>query len=99
MQSVLITDILKDIAPSTIKKNIGLVGHKIILFTTEELDKATNNFNVHRILGQGGQCMVYKGMLTNGRTVAIKKSKVFDLRHRDFMNEMVILSHYKKYTL
>lgn len=63
------------------------------IFRVTELEKATNNFNKNRILGQGGQGTVYKGMLIDGKIVAVKKSKLVDesqLGH--FINELVILS-------
>ena len=63
------------------------------LFNSKDLEKATDNFNVNRILGEGGQGTVYKGMLTDGKIVAIKKSKVIDEgKLEEFVNEFVILS-------
>ncbi|XP_010036178.2 wall-associated receptor kinase-like 6 [Eucalyptus grandis] len=63
------------------------------LFNSKELEKATDNFNNDRILGQGGQGTVYKGMLTDGKIVAIKKSKVIDKGQvEQFINEVLILS-------
>ena len=63
------------------------------IFTSKELEKATDNYHMSRILGQGGQGTVYKGMLTNGIVVAVKKSQVVDEDNLDqFINEVVILS-------
>ena len=44
---------------------------KTKLFNSKDLEK--DRFNVNRILGQGGQGTVYKGMLVDGRIVAVKK--------------------------
>ncbi|PRQ52202.1 putative transferase, protein kinase RLK-Pelle-WAK family [Rosa chinensis] len=66
---------------------------KIKLFKSKELEKSTDNFHVDRILGKGGQGTVYKGMLTDGRIVAVKRStKVDEGRLSQFINEVVILS-------
>ncbi|KAK3188496.1 hypothetical protein Dsin_028057 [Dipteronia sinensis] len=63
------------------------------LFNSKELDKATDHFNMDRILGQGGQGTVYKGMLTDGKIVAVKKSKAVDEgKIEEFVNEVAILS-------
>ncbi|WZZ57709.1 hypothetical protein YC2023_057816 [Brassica napus] len=63
------------------------------IFTSKELEKATDNFNKNRILGQGGQGTVYKGMLVDGRIVAVKRSKVVDEdKVEEFINEVVVLS-------
>ncbi|KAI3887003.1 hypothetical protein MKX03_028917 [Papaver bracteatum] len=70
------------------------VGEKTIkVFVTEELEKMTNNFSSSRIVGKGGFGTVYKGVLRNGETVAIKKSKLVDGNQvEQFINELVILS-------
>jgi len=63
------------------------------IFTVAELEEASNHFSSDRILGQGGQGTVYKGMLSGGRIVAIKRSKeVGASRRGEFINEVVILS-------
>ncbi|XP_057429341.1 wall-associated receptor kinase-like 1 [Lotus japonicus] len=64
---------------------------KGILFSLKDLKKATDNFNMNRVLGKGGQGTVYKGMLVDGRIVAVKKFKV-EGNIEEFINEFVILS-------
>ncbi|KAL6196117.1 hypothetical protein ACLB2K_031732 [Fragaria x ananassa] len=66
---------------------------KIILFNSKELEKATDHFNVDRVLGQGGQGTVYKEMLADGKIVAVKKSVIANGGEvRQFLNEIVVLS-------
>ncbi|XVF48020.1 hypothetical protein PTKIN_Ptkin03bG0157000 [Pterospermum kingtungense] len=66
---------------------------KAKLFNSKELNKATDHFNKNRIIGRGGQGTVYKGMLVDGRIVAIKKSIVVDAdKVEEFINEVFILS-------
>ncbi len=63
------------------------------LFNSKELEIATDQFNESRILGKGGQGTVYKGMLTDGRIVAIKKCNIVDEGNLEqFINEIIILS-------
>uniref|UniRef100_A0A803KMT8 non-specific serine/threonine protein kinase n=1 Tax=Chenopodium quinoa TaxID=63459 RepID=A0A803KMT8_CHEQI len=66
----------------------------IKIFTIDELERATDHFNEDRILGKGGQGTVYKGMLSEGKIVAIKMCKVVDQNQcGDFVNEVIILSN------
>ncbi|WRX32099.1 Serine-threonine/tyrosine-protein kinase, partial [Theobroma cacao] len=60
---------------------------KIKLYDAEELEKAMDNLN------RGGFGTIYKGMLDDGRIVAIKRSKAIDKSQiQQFINEVVILS-------
>ncbi|KMZ75856.1 putative Kinase [Zostera marina] len=63
------------------------------LFTADELRRSTENYVDSRIIGSGGYGTVYRGSLTDGSTVAIKKSKIMDQTQIDqFINEVVILT-------
>ncbi|KAL5538640.1 hypothetical protein UlMin_042645 [Ulmus minor] len=66
---------------------------KAKLFTAEELQRATDNYNQSRFLGKGGYGTVYKGMLPDGTIAAVKRSIAIGRNQiEQFINEVVILS-------
>ncbi|KAH6831932.1 hypothetical protein C2S53_012807 [Perilla frutescens var. hirtella] len=66
------------------------------LFTAKELAQATDHYNKNRILSAGFSGTVYKGMLKDGRIVAIKKIYYVDGRNYGaFINATAILSQIK----
>ncbi|GFS34960.1 wall associated kinase 5 [Actinidia rufa] len=60
------------------------------IYTEECLKKATNNYHESRILGQGGQATVYKGILPDDTPVAIKKPKM-GTTARDIKSNNILL--------
>ncbi|EFJ05297.1 hypothetical protein SELMODRAFT_431673 [Selaginella moellendorffii] len=50
-------------------------GHGVVCLSASELQAATNNYCDDSILGKGSFATVYKGVLHNGRQVAIKQAK------------------------
>ncbi|XVF59111.1 hypothetical protein PTKIN_Ptkin07bG0248800 [Pterospermum kingtungense] len=66
-------------------------------FSYSELASATNNFSPENLLGKGGHAEVYKGHLSDGQIVAVKKlmknDKEDEDRARDFLSELGIIAH------
>ncbi|XP_028074540.1 uncharacterized protein LOC114276905 isoform X3 [Camellia sinensis] len=62
-------------------------------FSSSDIERATNNFNASRILGEGGFGRVYSGVLEDGTKVAVKVLKRDDQQGgREFMAEVEMLS-------
>ncbi|KAL9255530.1 Proline-rich receptor-like protein [Drosera capensis] len=63
------------------------------MFTYEELAAATNGFAQSNVLGQGGFGFVHKGVLPNGKEVAVKSLKSGSGQgEREFQAEVEIIS-------
>ncbi|XP_017250201.1 probable LRR receptor-like serine/threonine-protein kinase At1g74360 [Daucus carota subsp. sativus] len=62
-------------------------------FTHKDILAATGNFSNDRIIGQGGFGTVYRGMLPDGREVAVKKQQREGIdAEREFRAEMEVLT-------
>ncbi|KAJ3705461.1 hypothetical protein LUZ61_009166 [Rhynchospora tenuis] len=67
-------------------------GFGFTIFTRQQIEQATKNFDSANIIGYGGQGTVYKGCLRD-QIVAIKKCKmVNESKKKEFGKEMLILS-------
>ncbi|KAK9064105.1 hypothetical protein SSX86_017977 [Deinandra increscens subsp. villosa] len=62
-------------------------------FTLQEIVKATDNFSINNKIGEGGFGPVYKGVLEDGREVAVKRlSKTSQQGLEEFMNEVICIA-------
>ncbi|KAK6124738.1 hypothetical protein DH2020_041521 [Rehmannia glutinosa] len=62
------------------------------VFSIEDIERTTDNFNTSRVLGEGGFGLVYGGILDDGRKVAVKVLKRDDQQGcREFLAEVEML--------
>ncbi|BAH94535.1 Os09g0373800 [Oryza sativa Japonica Group] len=65
-------------------------GHAFKIFSEEELQQATKKFNEQEILGQGGNGIVYKGLLKSNSEVAVKKCMTIDEQKKKEFGPMLV---------
>ncbi|CAH8357314.1 unnamed protein product [Eruca vesicaria subsp. sativa] len=71
----------------------GTSNANVKIFTEKGMKTSTNGYDKSRILGQGGQGTVYKGILPDNSIVAIKKARLGDNSQvEQFINEVLVLS-------
>lgn len=91
------TTLRKRVSNTDLQEVISNITHgnaAVTVFSLKELEKATENFGEHLVLGLGGFGTVYKGTLRNGMVhVAIKVSNSASKSgKKQLMNEISILS-------
>ncbi|CAK9310351.1 unnamed protein product [Citrullus colocynthis] len=65
---------------------------KLQRFSYKELKRATNHFDSANIIGKGGSGTVFRGILRDGKSIAIKRLDSVSLEtEREFQNELQIL--------
>ncbi|RYR07673.1 hypothetical protein Ahy_B05g075080 isoform A [Arachis hypogaea] len=77
----------------------GLTGVGVALLI-DELEKATDNFSTKNFISRGGFGLVFKGILSNGSVVAVKRILESDFQGDvEFCNEVEIISNLKHWNL
>ncbi|KAF8658086.1 hypothetical protein HU200_059552 [Digitaria exilis] len=59
------------------------------------LKSITNNFNDAQVIGRGGFAVVYKGVLENGKVVAVKKQSNLSMDEKEYIQEVRCLLRVK----
>ncbi|KAH9806055.1 putative receptor-like serine/threonine-protein kinase [Citrus sinensis] len=90
------------ILSSPLRKRNGSLSNKekhqplLTCFSYEEISSATNNFHSENMVGQGGYSEVYKGNLSDGRKIAVKrlaKDNKDAKKEKEFLMELGIIGH------
>ncbi|EOX97538.1 hypothetical protein QUC31_015630 [Theobroma cacao] len=64
-------------------------------FRSDELSVATDNFSPSMVIGKGGNSMVYRAMLEDGKAAAVKVLKTTHWSAKDLLREVEMLSSIK----
>ncbi|TYJ22010.1 hypothetical protein E1A91_A08G100700v1 [Gossypium mustelinum] len=74
----------------------GKENHLIKCFSYEEISNATNNFHSDNIVGRGGYSEVYRGDLSDGTAIAVKRlanDNKDETKEKEFLTELGIIGH------
>ncbi|KAK9932489.1 hypothetical protein M0R45_019726 [Rubus argutus] len=67
---------------------------ELLIYDFDTISTSTNNFNISNKLGQGGFGPVYKGMLPEGKEIAVKRLSTSSGQGvQEFKNEMLFISN------
>ncbi|KAF8392887.1 hypothetical protein HHK36_021127 [Tetracentron sinense] len=65
-------------------------------FSYEEIFEATNGFSTDNLVGKGGYAEVYRGILKNGQSIAVKqltKASADERKEKEFLTEIGTIGH------
>ncbi|KAL4626494.1 hypothetical protein ACB092_05G100200 [Castanea dentata] len=98
-QKLLIQEIGGNAIPSTAHDKVkkqnkdGQASHELQIFSFESISVAANNFSTENKLGEGGFGPVYKGKLSDGPEIAIKRlSRSSGQGLVEFKNEVILIA-------
>ncbi|KAI3797593.1 hypothetical protein L1987_32853 [Smallanthus sonchifolius] len=77
---------------SICKHSVPVFGQSPRRFSHEEIEKATDGFSTSNFLAEGGYGKVYRGVLSDGQVVAVKKHKMVSAQGAaEFCSEVEVL--------
>lgn len=74
-----------------LEARVQRISRPFLKVTEEDLVAATANFSQQKIIGRGRFGLVYRGILSNGKVVAIKRMKSSPFAQNHFLSELHIL--------
>ncbi|KAJ3708455.1 hypothetical protein LUZ61_012160 [Rhynchospora tenuis] len=83
----------KDTTIKSLPQNDSIKDADLPAFDIDTILKATDNFSIKNIVGQGGFGIVYKGKLPHGQEIAVKRlSGSSSQGFNEFMNEVMLVA-------